>query len=360
MSDPAGSPSPLSPAKRAVFAALSVALALATLEGAARLVVAPRDARIHREHENLIRVLGLPSLNATMEFDSGLFWKLRDGLDKHNVAGQIHDAAMSFNVSTHDSLRSPPIRSTPPALRVLAVGDSCTFGLGVDDAETWPAQLETSLRERGLDAEVINAGVPGYTAFQGQRWFEARGLDLKPDILVLSFGFNDRESWSSRSDADTARLLQLSRLESLAAHSRIYTGLRRLLRAGEDDSAGGTESPTDSQPNNPASDEAPVQRLSPQQFYDVVSSTVRRAQDADIGVVLAAWPYRAQVDEGVRELILYQLLLKRVADATGARLVNLAEPFIDAGGALFVDHVHATPDGNRVASEALLPAVLGE
>jgi hypothetical protein len=353
-------PSPLSPAKGAIFAALSVVLALCALEGAARLVVPPRDARIHREHQSLIRVLGLPSLNATMEFDSKLFWKLRRSLHNHKVEGQIDSAAISFNVSTHDGLRSPPIRSPEPALRVLAVGDSCTFGLGVEDSETWPVQLEASLRQRGLDAEVINAGVPGYTAFQGQRWFEARGIDLKPDVLILSFGFNDRESWSSRSDAETARRLQLSRLESLAAHSRIYTGLRRLLRPDEDDWLGKTGDSAGS-PSSPAAfAQEQVPRLSPQQFAAVVSSTVRRAQGAGIDVVLAAWPYRAQVDEGVRELILYQLLLKRVADATGARFVNLAGPFIDAGGALFLDHVHATRDGNRIASQALVPAVLDE
>lgn len=49
------------------------------------------------------------------------------------------------------------------ALRILALGDSQTFGFGVRDGETYAAVLERLLRERtGRPVEVLNAGVPGY------------------------------------------------------------------------------------------------------------------------------------------------------------------------------------------------------
>ena len=46
-------------------------------------------------------------------------------------------------------------------LVVLCVGDSHVYGLNVDGADAWPAQLELLLREAGLDARVVNRGLPG-------------------------------------------------------------------------------------------------------------------------------------------------------------------------------------------------------
>ena len=43
--------------------------------------------------------------------------------------------------------------------RVLAIGDSFTYGLHIDNHETWPAILEQLNPAR----EIINAGIPGHT-----------------------------------------------------------------------------------------------------------------------------------------------------------------------------------------------------
>ena len=45
--------------------------------------------------------------------------------------------------------------------RILAIGDSWTFGYGVPVAASWPKQLERMLNDRGRDVEVINGGWPG-------------------------------------------------------------------------------------------------------------------------------------------------------------------------------------------------------
>lgn len=61
-----------------------------------------------------------------------------------------------------DGLRSngaqPPVTGAP---RILAVGDSFTFGDQVSDSETWPAQLEQQLQ-----SPVLNGGVFGYSFAQ--------------------------------------------------------------------------------------------------------------------------------------------------------------------------------------------------
>jgi len=49
-----------------------------------------------------------------------------------------------------------------PELRIVMLGDSFTFGWGIEDNETMASQLSRLIK----DAEVLNLGVPGYGIFQ--------------------------------------------------------------------------------------------------------------------------------------------------------------------------------------------------
>jgi hypothetical protein len=63
--------------------------------------------------------------------------------------------------------------------KILAVGDSFTFGDGVSDEKTWPACLQ-----RKLKIGVINAGVGGYGAAQSLRRAEIENLrDVYHNII---------------------------------------------------------------------------------------------------------------------------------------------------------------------------------
>ena len=48
-------------------------------------------------------------------------------------------------------------------MRIFAVGDSFTYGVGSEDDQTIPYLIEKRLILEGLDAEVINAGI-GHTS----------------------------------------------------------------------------------------------------------------------------------------------------------------------------------------------------
>ena len=75
---------------------------------------------------------------------------------------------------------------------VLALGDSFTFGLGVRDGETWPAQLEARLRTRtGRDVTVVNAGTISYGVFQELELLRSTGLQVRPGIVVHGLYWND-------------------------------------------------------------------------------------------------------------------------------------------------------------------------
>ena len=81
-------------------------------------------------------------------------------------------------------------------VRVLALGDSATAGLGVPElGDTWPKQLERRLRQRmKRPVEVLNLGVGGYDTLQEVRLLRRRGLDLDPDLVLLLVTLNDLDS----------------------------------------------------------------------------------------------------------------------------------------------------------------------
>ena len=73
--------------------------------------------------------------------------------------------------------------------RVLALGDSFTFGDAVEAEEAWPAQLEARLNRSDAAHrwQVINAGIPGHGT--GQQLLLSGMLEerLRPDVVVLGF-----------------------------------------------------------------------------------------------------------------------------------------------------------------------------
>jgi acyl-CoA thioesterase-1 len=73
---------------------------------------------------------------------------------------------------------------------IVAVGDSLTEGLGVEEEFAYPAKLEEKLQLLGYNYRVINAGISGETSsatLSRIDWV----LTLKPDIVILVIGAND-------------------------------------------------------------------------------------------------------------------------------------------------------------------------
>jgi len=76
--------------------------------------------------------------------------------------------------------------------RVLAIGDSFTYGSGVLMEDAWPHVLERRLGESGRKVQVINCGfAAGYSPASYETWLESDGLLLEPDLVVIGFCLND-------------------------------------------------------------------------------------------------------------------------------------------------------------------------
>jgi hypothetical protein len=78
-------------------------------------------------------------------------------------------------------------------LRVLSIGDSPTQGYEVHQERTFSAVLERYLIHHGLAAEVINAGVSGFSTAEALVFLENEGVNYSPDVVIIGFFANDFE-----------------------------------------------------------------------------------------------------------------------------------------------------------------------
>jgi len=76
-------------------------------------------------------------------------------------------------------------------LRIMVFGDSMVVGRSLPQEETYTTRLEARLRERGLEAEVINAGVQGYSTDQVLLLLERLVPLYRPDVILFGSTSND-------------------------------------------------------------------------------------------------------------------------------------------------------------------------
>jgi lysophospholipase L1-like esterase len=266
-----------------------------------------------------------PGTDKLFEPDERLFWRLRPNLQGIRAAERLPGVEHPFTVSTDaNSRRSIPQRPGTNG-RILFLGDSCTFGIPVNDGESFPALVQQAMNGK----ECLNAGVPGYSAFQGRLLLE--GIAGRLDIVVITFWPNDRSVWDQLGDYEHQELMKAEREN---AFSR-YRYLRILRRAAPSDRP----------------------RLTPAEFEEQIRVLVRLSRDRGAKPVIQVWPARQQI-EGTGETE-HQNVLRRVAKAEQALLIDLLPAFHAARDrGLFVDSIHANRAGYSLAAETLV-RVLG-
>jgi lysophospholipase L1-like esterase len=94
-----------------------------------------------------------------------------------------------------DGLRDRDHSLTPPpdTIRIVALGDSVTFGRGVLAEEGYTTVLERLLDDANPTRrhEVLNLGVGGYNTLQEAERYRVTGRKYAPDVVLLAYVLND-------------------------------------------------------------------------------------------------------------------------------------------------------------------------
>jgi acyl-CoA thioesterase I len=83
-----------------------------------------------------------------------------------------------------------PAASGAKPVKMVVLGDSLSAGLGLPAAAAFPARLQKALKDKGIDVDVINAGVSGDTSSGGRDrldWSVPEGTDA----VIVELGAND-------------------------------------------------------------------------------------------------------------------------------------------------------------------------
>ena len=191
--DKSGKPSlPLSGPRKTVFSLIAAVLILASLEGAARLLLLAIGPPERNTARFVSGAVWAHERNPIHMVDRELFWKLVPG----HSSGQV--------VINQEGFRSEELTRPKPdgTLRIVVLGDSVTFGFNVAEKETYAYKLAQYLSDRSFqrprwryrNTEVINAGVPGYSSWQGRKLYEIVVRGYEPDLVIAMFGYNDHHS----------------------------------------------------------------------------------------------------------------------------------------------------------------------
>jgi lysophospholipase L1-like esterase len=162
-------------------------------------------------------------------YDPGLFWWARP-----HVRGTVWSTP---GVHTNAlGMRQESLDRDPSRANVLIVGDSVVWGTLVEEHERFTDVAASVLRDRGghRDAQIVNAGMVGFSSYQVLQYLKTRGLMLfSPRVVAVCVGIND--AWqvaASDLQEQAATSRPISRMQQALRHSDLFLLLERYLTEG--------------------------------------------------------------------------------------------------------------------------------
>jgi acyl-CoA thioesterase I len=117
------------------------------------------------------------------------------------------------------SIAAGPLWAKP--LTIVAIGASNTTGFGVGEQNAYPAVLQALLRKKGIQANVINAGVNGdVTAGMLRRLDSA--VPKGTDIVILQPGGNDLRFFGTKAARAANIAAMVKRVEARGIRVVVY------------------------------------------------------------------------------------------------------------------------------------------
>ena len=343
-----------------LFAVMVFGLMLAVGEVVLRWTAHEEPGIVFQSLAEQLDKIHLETFKDVIVADLDRFWRLganqRLPEDTRHIRGIVSNGAGLRE--DHEIPRKKPAGE----VRILFVGDSCTFGFGTLNGESFVEMTERLLEARfpAVRIECINAGVPGYTLMQGWQHLIHTGLAYHPDLIVASFGWNDSKSWTSRSDWQHLEATRKTEPPGVLGRSELCRQLWHRMHWREAPAA---------VPGRP------VARVSPVEYERILRRMAAEARVHGAEFLPMVWPIMANFThseaDGSVPLTEYQKIVYRLGREE-FRFGPEGEPgFVDlipavSGAlqhhgllALFMDGVHTWPLANGFIAEAIVEKVNG-
>ncbi|MEA2691441.1 MAG: hypothetical protein QOJ16_828 [Acidobacteriota bacterium] len=274
----------------------------------------------------------------SFDYSPELGWRLRPGF--HGPAfGAVRDLDENGFLAV-DAVSRPDSRR-----RVLFLGDSLTFGNGVRTEESFAEVLGRRLP----GTRVFNLGVPGYSSYQGRVALELYTPRLRPDVVVFSYGYNDRRYVLRPDEADGERAFRRLSRRAAWLHFAHSLALVDLLRGQPKESSVG---PPDGVLPRPLDLGGVVARVGPEDLRRNLDAVARFCAARPITLIFLLFnDNRAQtaaLERGVRDLRAGRFTL---AEPELRAAVALGNSFSDAAR-LHLSRLYAATGRPREAAAA--------
>lgn len=300
-------------------------------------------------------------------------WALRPGVAvPYGADERINDEGYRGPLLAHEKAAD--------VLRIATLGDSSTFGLGVSYGETFSAQLAELCTARGLAAEVLDAGVIGFTVRQGIERYKELVRPLRPDVVVAAFGSVNEHYSAPGARTDAQKITDNHERDGvfhqLERYVRVHLRIAHLIDAWAFESRGGREAmlqawaerqvmQSDDRAHCGEIEFAGLRRVSLDEFRTALRELAREVASDGARLVLVAMP-RAKIAEDKAPILpFYSQAILDVAREDSIAVADARTLFRErqahgAEPALFLkdDYWHPSPAGHRAIAEALVPMVL--
>lgn len=346
--------------KRCLFAVVPLLVLLLLTELAARCFVAESTlAKRFEQIEQIIVFLGNEPGQSLFQPDRDCFWRLKPNVVAPAERGNWWGGVMSNSHGLRS--REVSVEDASQRTRVLCFGDSTTFAFGADFADAWANQLQVMLDQESSQVEVLNAGIPGHTSFQGRQRLAADLEKWQPHLTVITFGNNDGWRWDGLADKEHA---MLNSATAWMSHSRALSWLRSCRLQATPHSASHDEARWAEQAtlNYFDPNESWTPRVSLDDFADNLRAMIAMCHEHDSEVVLIVWPDQRQLLNQPTWRLPYQEATRQVAEQAGVVCVDLV-PSFELAGRWGVDRflprdvIHVDRAGNRLVAKAVAPHV---